>query len=57
MSNGLGMCDRLNALVCNDIKIPVATLALGSYCERVEYSLTYQSFASFNVLYVWKKNS
>jgi len=52
MSNGLGMCDRLNALVCNDIKIPVATLALGSYCERVEYSLTYQSFASFNVLYV-----
>jgi len=26
----------------------VATHALGSYCERVEYSLTYLSFASFN---------
>jgi len=29
----------------------VATPALGSYWERVEYSLTYQSFASFNEPY------
>jgi len=29
-------------------KLPVATPAHGSFCERVEYSLTYLSFASFN---------
>jgi len=29
----------------------VAIPALGSFCERVEYSLTYISFASFNVPY------
>jgi len=29
----------------------VATLALMSYCEKVEYSLTYLSFASLNTLY------
>jgi len=28
-----------------------ATLALGSCCERVEYSLTNVSFASFNAPY------
>jgi len=30
------------------IKLPVATQALGIYWERVEYSLAYLSFASFN---------
>jgi len=29
----------------------MATLALGSYWERVEYSLTYLRFASFNAPY------
>ena len=29
----------------------MATQALGSYCERVEYSLTYVSFPSFNAPY------
>jgi len=33
------------------------TLALGSYCESIEYNLTYLSFVSFNTPYVWKKNS
>jgi len=33
------------------IKLPVATQALGIYWERVEYSLAYLSFASFNALY------
>jgi len=29
-----------------------------SYCERVEYSLTYLSFASFNApVLIWKGNS
>jgi len=32
------------------------TLALGSYRERVEYSLTYRRFASFNAPNVWKKS-
>jgi len=25
-----------------------------SYCERIQYSLTYLSFASVNAPYVWK---
>jgi len=29
----------------------VATPAFGSYCERVEYSLTCESFASFHAPY------
>jgi len=33
------------------IKLPVATQALGIYWERVEYSLAYLSFASFNATY------
>jgi len=33
------------------MELPVGTLALGSYCERVEYSLTCLSFASFNAPY------
>jgi len=46
------MCDRLNPIVCNDrFKLPVTTLALGSYCEQVEYSFTYLNFASFNTPY------
>jgi len=46
------MCDRLNSLVCNEkIKFPVATQALRSYWEKVEYSLSYLSFASFNAPY------
>jgi len=46
--SGLGMCVW-------QIKLPVVTPAFGSYCKRVEYSLTYQSFASFSTLYVWTK--
>jgi len=53
VSSGLGMRDRLNSLACNDrLKLPVATPALRNYCERVEYSLTYLSFASFIASYV-----
>ena len=33
------------------MKLPVASLALRSYCERVEYSLTNLSFASYNPPY------
>ena len=33
------------------IKLPVAIQALGIYWERVEYSLAYLSFASFNAPY------
>jgi len=29
----------------------VVTLALGSYCESIEYNLTYLSFVSFNTPY------
>ena len=50
MSSGLGMCDRLNSLVCTD-RLPVTTQALGRYWERVDYSLTFLSFASFNAPY------
>jgi len=32
-------------------KLPMVTPALRSYCERVEYSLTYLSFATFNAPY------
>jgi len=32
-------------------KLPGVTAALESYCERLEYSLTYLSFASFNAPY------
>jgi len=39
------------------IKLLVTTPTLESYWERVEYSLNYLSFASFNAPYVWKKNS
>ena len=55
MSSGLGMYDRLHTLLWNDrLNPPVATQAtpaLRSYWERVEYSLTYLSFASFNAPY------
>jgi len=33
------------------MKLPVATSALGSYCERVENNLTDLSFASVNAPY------
>jgi len=52
VSSRLGMCDRLKLPRMQwQIKLPVVTPALGSFCERVEYSLTYLSFASFNVPY------
>jgi len=42
VSSGLDMYHRLNPLICNDrFNSQLATLAIGSYCERVEYSLTY----------------
>jgi len=52
------MCDRLNSLVCNDKLTPSGdsgnrtTSALESYCERIEHSFTYGSFASFNAPYM-----
>jgi len=49
MSGRLGMCDRLNSLVCNDrlnsqwrLRHP-GDSALRSYWERVEYILAYKS--------------
>jgi len=52
VSSGLRMCDRTNSLVCNDIlNSQLATSAIGNYCERVECSLAYLSFASFTVPY------
>jgi len=47
MSSVLGMCDRLPRMQ-SQIKLPVLTLALGSYCGSVECNLTNLSFASFN---------
>ena len=45
VSGGLAMFDRIKLprMYSNQsqIKLPVATPALGSYCERVEYSLPY----------------
>jgi len=46
-------------LFCNN-RVATLTRTLGSYCERVEYSLTNLSFASFNALYLvlmYEKNS
>jgi len=51
MYSRLGMCDRLNSLVCNDRLNSQKLATLGSYWERVEYSSTYLNFASFNAPY------
>jgi len=50
VSSGLGMCGTLNSLVCND-RLNSQWRLRHSGVERVEYSLTYRSFASFNAPY------
>ena len=61
VSSELGICGRYNSLVCNDRLNSQWRLIhsgdFGTYCERVECSLTYLNFASFNAPYVWKKTA
>jgi len=52
MSSGLGICDRLNSLVCNDRSNSQWRLRhLGVIGKELNTVLTYLSFASFHAPY------